>query len=89
MPWERRPTIDAVALKRKNDELAFQLLRVREQLQNKERYAIGLEVLLRERLGRIDELNGKLEQLREQNRRLERTPGGHDTLRAATAARPA
>jgi predicted nuclease with TOPRIM domain len=71
MPWERRPNIDAVALKRKNDELASQLLRVREELRNKQTYTAGLEILLHERLGKIDELNGKIDQLREQVRKLD------------------
>ena len=30
-----------------------------------------MEVVLRERLARVDELNAKLEQLRDQNRRLD------------------
>ena len=49
MPW--RPTIDAQKLKRENGELERQLLRVREEL--KERYATGLEILLRERLNAL------------------------------------
>jgi predicted nuclease with TOPRIM domain len=70
MPWPRR-TPAAVQLKRDNDALALQLVRLREQLRNKEHYASGLEVLLRERLARIDELHGKLEQLREHVKRLD------------------
>jgi septal ring factor EnvC (AmiA/AmiB activator) len=69
MPWPRR-TPAAVQLKRDNDALALQLVRLREQLRNKEHYASGLEVLLRERMERIDELNATIDRLREQNRRM-------------------
>jgi hypothetical protein len=69
MPWH--PKIDALELKRKNDELAFRLLRVREQLESSERRRVGLEIVLNARLTRIGELSGKFERLREQNRRLD------------------
>ena len=69
MPWPRR-TPAAVQLKRDNDALALQLVRLREQLRNKEHYASGLEVLLRERMERIDELNATIDRLRQQNRQL-------------------
>ena len=67
MPWPRR-TPAAVQLKRDNDALALQVVRLREQLRNKEHYASGLEVLLRERTERIDELNATIDRLREQSR---------------------
>ena len=69
MPWPRH-TPAAVQLKRDNDALALQLVRLREQLRNKEHYASGLEVLLRERMERIDELNATIDRLRQQNRQL-------------------
>jgi hypothetical protein len=69
MPWPRR-TPAAVQLKRDNDALALQLVRLREQLRNKEHYASGLEVLLRERMERIDELNATIDRLRQQNQQL-------------------
>ena len=68
MPWPRR-TPAAVQLKRDNDALALQLVRLREQLRNKEHYASGLEVLLRERMERIDELTAQVDQLRHQNKK--------------------
>ena len=72
MPWQPRRTPAAVQqLKRSNDALALQLLRVREQLQNKEHRVSGLEMILRERLKRVDELTQKLEQARAANHRLE------------------
>ena len=41
------------------------------ELENRQGVVGRLELLLRERLERIDSLNSKLEQLREQNRRLD------------------
>ena len=69
MVWKYKPI--AVQLKKHNAELASALTRVREQLRSKECRCSGLEMILRERLKRIDELNGKIEQLRDQNRRLD------------------
>jgi hypothetical protein len=69
MPWQ--PRINPKQLKKHHDELALKLLRTREELQKQERYATGLEIALSTRLERIDELNGKLEQSREQIRRLD------------------
>jgi len=50
--------------------LCTELIQLRHQLASKQQYAERLEVLLRERLERIDDLNGKLEQARERNKRL-------------------
>ena len=72
MPWQPRRTPAAVQqLKRSKDALALQLLRVREQLANKEHRVSGLEMILRDRLRRFDELRAKLEQARAANHRLE------------------
>ena len=70
MPWPRRARLTEVELKRQNETLALQLVRLREQLTSKHDYASRLEFLLHERMERIDELNAKLELLREQNRRM-------------------
>jgi DNA repair exonuclease SbcCD ATPase subunit len=70
MPWPPYLPV-AKQLKRHNDELARQLLRVREQLRDKEYRCSGLEMILRERLRRVDELTAKLEQARAANHRLE------------------
>lgn len=53
------------------DGLRTEIVRLRHELTNKTQYAERLEVLLRERMERIDELTAKLEQAREQNRKLE------------------
>jgi hypothetical protein len=68
MPW--RPKIDAVKLQRKNNELTFQLVRVREELRKKESHVVGLEILLDERGERVDKLTVQIEQLRRQNEKL-------------------
>jgi hypothetical protein len=69
MPW--RPKLDALKLQRKNDELMFQLVRVREQLQQKEGYLVGMGVLLDQRAERIDRLTVQIDQLRQQNKKLD------------------
>jgi hypothetical protein len=56
---------------RENDGLRTEIVRLRHDLADKEGYVGRLEVLMRERSERIDELNGKIDQLREQNRRLD------------------
>ena len=52
--------------------LRTEIVKLRHELTSRQQYAERLEVLLRERLTRIDELTGKLEQSREQIRRLDR-----------------
>ena len=51
--------------------MSTQLVRLQHELENKNGYIGKLEILLRERLTRIDELNRKLEQSRAQIRRLD------------------
>ena len=46
-------------------------MKLRHELTTKKHYAERLEVLLRERMERIDELYATIDQLREQNKRLE------------------
>ena len=69
MPW--RPRLNAVRLKKHADELASKLLRTREELALSERRRSTLEIILRARLNRITELNGKIDALRALNRRLD------------------
>ena len=69
MPWNRRRArLNEVQLQRTNGALSTQLLQLREQLRNKERYATGLEILLRQRNERIDQLTAQVDQLREHSR---------------------
>jgi len=46
---------------RQSKPLSTQLLQLREQLRNKERYASGLEILLRQRNERIDQLTAQVD----------------------------
>jgi len=69
MPW--RPKIDAAALKRENDRLTFQLVRVREELRKKESHVVELEILLDERGERVEKLTAQIDQLRRQNQKLD------------------
>jgi len=71
MPWNSRRARLEVQWQRTNWALSTQVLQLREELRNKESYAVGLERLLRQRNERIDQLNARLEQSREQCRRLD------------------
>ena len=69
MPWNRRRArLNEIQLQRTNGALSTQLLQLCEQLRNKERYATGLEILLRQRNERIDQLTAQVDQLRERSR---------------------
>jgi len=68
---KRRPTIAELQLKKANDGLRTEIVNLRHELTNKQGYAERLEVLLRERMERIDELTARIDQLRERNKRLE------------------
>jgi predicted nucleic acid-binding Zn-ribbon protein len=67
MPWKPAPLTD---LEREKHQLQMALLNLRRELENKQGAVGRLELLLHERLTKIDELNGKLQQSREQVRRL-------------------
>ena len=68
MPWKRhRPS----ELERTNDQLRTTVIQLRHEVETKAGYATKLEMLLRSRAARIDQLNGQLEQVRAQNRRLD------------------
>src|SRR5215469_9522801 len=69
MPWNRRRArLNEIQLQRTNGTLSTQLLQLREQLRNKETYAAGLEILLRQRNARIDQLTAQVDQLRQHSR---------------------
>jgi hypothetical protein len=67
--WRSRP--DAAALERNIDELRTVIIQLPQDLTNKTGYASRLEVLLRARTERIDELANTIAVLREQNQRLD------------------
>jgi hypothetical protein len=67
--WRSRP--DIAPLEHEIDTLKTVVIQLRRDLTNKTGYATRLELVLRQRMERIDQLNGQLEQVREQNRRLD------------------
>jgi uncharacterized coiled-coil protein SlyX len=69
MPWKPRL---ARKLREENVRLTVALARAQERLQSKENRLAGLEILVQQRCKTIDNLNNKLAQIREQNRRLDR-----------------
>jgi hypothetical protein len=71
MLTRRQPTIHEQHLLRENDGLRTEIVRLRHDLTHKQGHVGRLEVLLCERSNRIDELNAKIDQLREQNKRLD------------------
>ena len=60
--WRSRP--DAAALERNVDELRTVMIQLRHELTNKTGYAATLELVLKQRTQTIDDLRGKLDQLR-------------------------
>jgi hypothetical protein len=67
--WRTRP--DAAALEHLVNQLRTTVIQLRHELTNKEGYAATLELVLKQRTQTIDDLVGKLEQVRAQNRRLD------------------
>jgi len=62
LPMALRP--DAAALERNVDELRTVMIQLRHELTNKTGYAATLELVLKQRTQTIDDLRGKLDQLR-------------------------
>jgi hypothetical protein len=69
MPWKSR-RLDPT--EKENDQLRLVIIQLRHELQTKQTALGGLELALRERCEHIDTLNARLEQSREQCRRLDR-----------------
>jgi hypothetical protein len=67
--WRAHP--GAAKLERNIEELRTAVIQLRHQLTTKTGYAATLELVLRQRAETIDQLNARLEQVREQNRRLD------------------
>jgi chromosome segregation ATPase len=66
-----KPTREQLQLIKENDSLRTAIVVLRREIENKQGAVGRLETLLQERLHKIDELNGRLEQSREQVRRLD------------------
>jgi septal ring factor EnvC (AmiA/AmiB activator) len=67
----RHPTIAEQRLIKENDWLRTDNVCLSRDLKKKQDYASTLEVMLRERMKRIDELTAQVDQLREQIKRLD------------------
>jgi len=66
--WRSRP--DIAPLEHEIDALKTVVIQLRRELENKQGYPGRLEVLLRARTERIDELANTIAALRDQNRRI-------------------
>jgi hypothetical protein len=79
--WRSRP--DAAKLERSIDELRSENIRLRDQLRAKQTALGGLELALQARHETIDQLNARLEQSREQCRRLDEEAENYFRMLAA------
>jgi hypothetical protein len=68
MPWKPKPVTD---LQRQLDATQLKLLRANAELRTKQIYCERLEHLLHQRCEMIDALHGRIDQLRDQNKKLE------------------
>jgi hypothetical protein len=67
--WKARP--DVAQLEQTVDQLRTELIRMRRQLTGKEQYINRLKFLMQERMTRIDDQRGQIEQLRAANQKLD------------------
>jgi hypothetical protein len=68
MPWKLAVPSP---LERENDTLKTIIVCLRADVRNRENQIHRLELVLRQRSERIDELTGKVDRLRDQNRKLD------------------
>ena len=66
-----RRLASVVPLERECNQLKTAIALLHSELQNKEGHVGRLQFLLRERLNKIDQLNGVIDRLRDQNRKLD------------------
>jgi len=71
MPRPHRRTRFDIELRREIDGLNTKICCLRHQFENREGTVGRLELLLRERLTRIDNLTAQVDQLRQQNHKLD------------------
>jgi uncharacterized protein HemX len=86
LPKRHSTVAELKLLQKENDGLRTEIVKLRHELTNKQGYAERLEVLLRERMERIDELTATVDQLRERNKKL---VAEAEHLAAMAANRPA
>jgi hypothetical protein len=67
----RSRSLDATKLQREVEILSIKLLRANAELRMKTIYASRLEMLVHERCAMIDALHGRIDQLRQQNQKLD------------------
>src|SRR5262249_14400316 len=67
--WRSRP--DIAQLEHTVDQLRTELIKLRRQLSGKEQYIDRLKFLCHERMTRIDDQRGQIEQLRAANQKLD------------------
>lgn len=67
----RRPSKAELILKREIEKLSTALVCLRTEMAGKDRFVGRLEFLLSQRARRIDDLTGTIQQLRDQNKRLD------------------
>ena len=71
-PRHRQPTrAELQLLLKENDGLRTEIVRLRREIENREGAVGRLELLLRERMERVDELTAQVDQLRHQNKKLD------------------
>jgi hypothetical protein len=71
-PRHRQPTrAELQLLLKENAGLRTEIVRLRSELTSKQQYGSRLELLLRERMERIDELTAQVDQLRHRNKELD------------------
>ena len=68
MPWKPKPVTD---LQRQLDAAQLKLLKTHAELEHKTQCVSRLEILVAERNACIDALHGRIDALREQNKRLD------------------
>lgn len=71
MLWSPRTNPKIRKLRKENDGLRTVIICLKHEIENKQGAVNRLEVLLRERLTKIDNLAATVERLRDQNRRLD------------------
>jgi chromosome segregation ATPase len=67
--WRSRP--DTAQLEHTVDQLRTELIKLRRQLSGKEQYIDRLKFLCQERMTRIDDQRGRIEQLQQRNQQLD------------------
>jgi hypothetical protein len=68
MSWKARPL---APIERENDQLRTELIKLRSELETKQGTVGRLQLLVRQRSNKIDQLTATIDRLRQQNRQLD------------------